>query len=906
MNPSFAVARHTRNHHRRGYSLVIVLLTLGLVIVAITSLMTFLEVGVRTSADSVERRRMFYVCDGMTRIVGEVLRGFMQTATLAPGEAGSAALRAYIERSDVGGSANLEKLMPDGFVLNRYAITDYVNVGDAVPVPSGPFAGMVGKEDKVRLEIEARRADGRFTCATRQELALTQVGLFQMTFWSALPKTRLWFSSDGADSLLGFTGRMHANGDLDISEGPDAAHVVGRLYVENITASGTIRGTCGEGATQAALVAKESLWSGAGPPLTGLSAGTDTRLLEPGDTPDNPLTNYPCTDADWLAAIGTLSKSLGDRRSGVQPLSLPLPTTAATAGDPLRFIIEPVLNDAAVDERERHKLAYKADLRIINGVWYLANPANRGDWPGTPIWSDHPGSKTERFQVGGTVVEKKVGQDDLRLARGWGLSMPRKFSPYGYVPGVAPAGATLVGGLPTQAFPIVYGTANRAVDGGAPTHTGVLNTGVADTSVLCTRVAPVPPADVDFPFTDVGSSNTCAGWTQTATLLSGASMGFQDVTLTQKYTGAAFEPYHDDLVKEGTGNILPINFHVGAFLDALATTTGRELGAYFVGRRFNGIVWIASRWPTCPGPGCPAPAPVETRNSWTHPEPIYSKGPDPGVALRPTVPVRYYFGTTGDPEDTLTAAYPPLPYPLCSDTLNAPYIDPAFAVHRCSSPAYSITRDPGGTAHAGYPNALLVTGASSISRPLTIATNLPAYVVGDVNTGSPAADTPGTRGGAGWVPFAVAADNVALLSSSFIPAARPWWNRHRRLAPPINTTFHVALLTGTAPGTGDCTMTGTLCGASATTAFRTMEAWGVGAFTLRLRGSIVVGHQAKYTNPGGPKAHQEIIGPPGPTKALAWPSAFIVSFDHNLDSLANQPPGTEALGIQSVRQWERD
>lgn len=51
-----------------------------------------------------------------------------------------------------------------------------------------------------------------------------------------------------------------------------------------------------------------------------------------------------------------------------------------------RFVVDPVLRNEPADVREQ-KLAFRADLRIINGVWYVPDPS-APHLPGLPIWSD--------------------------------------------------------------------------------------------------------------------------------------------------------------------------------------------------------------------------------------------------------------------------------------------------------------------------------------------------------------------------------------------------------------------------------------------------------------------------------------------------------------------------------------
>mgnify|MGYP001174558050 CR=1 FL=1 len=68
----------------------------------------------------------------------------------------------------------------------------------------------------------------------------------------------------------------------------------------------------------------------------------------------------------------------------------------------LRALVEPVYQHTLFSDPEDirlQKLATKADIRIINGIWFVRNEP-RGDetnWPGIPVWSDHHGPSKYRI-----------------------------------------------------------------------------------------------------------------------------------------------------------------------------------------------------------------------------------------------------------------------------------------------------------------------------------------------------------------------------------------------------------------------------------------------------------------------------------------------------------------------------
>lgn len=889
----------------RGYSLVVVLLVLGLITVGLFSALSFLEMGVRNSAETVERRQMFYVCDGLTRIVAEALQVFMRTATLEPGEDGATALRTYLEREDVGGGPDLHRLVPAGFVLAGYEVNDYEHVGDAVPIPTGAFAGLIGREDKLRLGINARRADGRFSCRVVQDLSLSQVGLFQMTLLSAIPATRLHIHTANP-SVFGIVGRTHANGDLLIG---NLAGSSSMAFVDTLTAAGRIHGgsACSGAAATVQVADTDLLTTTTNPPLTVAETSADGRLHDP--------LRASCVDADWFGASG--ASLVGDRaadvRLGVAPLSLPLPVPAGELADPLRYLVEPMVNDPVNDDRERHKLAYQADVRIIDGVWYLANPLNRGDWPGLPIWSDHPGHATATFVVGGSTRSLDVGQEDLRSARGW-TTTPRLFSAYAFDvrarrflhPGFVTAGND-------ETPAVTYGTLGAD---GRPTLSGIQTPPIA-----CERPEETTP--VPHPFAAQGSAapaNFAAAcravvpgstWTTTGATLEAARVGFQDMSLTRRAPPAAQNVLDGVAVAASRGNILPINMSVKGFQTALSVTdaSAKELGSYFSpgSRTFNGIVWIASRWPG-----------AWTTRGVVWPDVADASGTAPPAPLRHSFVgsnlTKWVFTSTDEPAQQPLASRPALPFPLCSEDLaGTPYDDDAFAVHDCAGAWYDTSDGRG-----AWPNALRIVGANSLHQTaagvaslpfgLTIATPLPVYLHADgpsINGGSlPAlhAGDVGQPGSENWRPFAIAADNVAVLSAGFHDDEHWWWNTSAVGATPVDLVINAEILTGV--GTGACGGGGDVCGDSVVSGLRFVEPWQPGS-AFALRGSLVVGHHARGVDVATPDGHQDFFVS-GSVPVVQPPARVMLLFDHTLNRLERQPPGTEALGITSVRQWERD
>lgn len=78
------------------------------------------------------------------------------------------------------------------------------------------------------------------------------------------------------------------------------------------------------------------------------------------------------------------------------PLRLPAPAEPEGAGGvfsrTFKSYLQPPFtnNPTRVAERASGRFAYQADIRIVDGEWYLRDPGDPTAWPGVPIWGDHP------------------------------------------------------------------------------------------------------------------------------------------------------------------------------------------------------------------------------------------------------------------------------------------------------------------------------------------------------------------------------------------------------------------------------------------------------------------------------------------------------------------------------------
>ena len=65
---------------KRGYALLIVMMVLALMSVGLGTLFYFLEASAATTGSMLERRRVFYACDGIGRAATALAQSYMATA----------------------------------------------------------------------------------------------------------------------------------------------------------------------------------------------------------------------------------------------------------------------------------------------------------------------------------------------------------------------------------------------------------------------------------------------------------------------------------------------------------------------------------------------------------------------------------------------------------------------------------------------------------------------------------------------------------------------------------------------------------------------------------------------------------------------------------------------------------
>jgi hypothetical protein len=288
-----------------------------------------------------ERRRVFYACDGIGRAATVLAQSYMATAVpstpaliqsvcteggggcCASTTAGGACVSPpspaarFTTLTAAAPLTALPRIVPAGFILRKFSIaslappcvvdTDCVSgscvlsapgVGTCravAPLPNGPFQGMNARQDVISIGLRAERAASGFACRTRQTISLGKIAMFQFFLFSDSQYTD-WHPGPAMRA----TGRMHANGDL-------AINTASPLLIEHVTAAGDLR-----------------CMNGTGPELGDCTAGTarianrlnpDFATLALNLVAAN-TTNLSAFDENLFARLGIASNQAGFPSSG--------------------------------------------------------------------------------------------------------------------------------------------------------------------------------------------------------------------------------------------------------------------------------------------------------------------------------------------------------------------------------------------------------------------------------------------------------------------------------------------------------------------------------------------------------------------------------------------------------------
>jgi hypothetical protein len=1047
------------HRHTRGYALILVLMILALLSVGLGTLFVYQEGSANTTGSLLERRRVFYACDGIGRAATVLAQSYMTTAApTTPGlitavcteggggccatttdtsgspiagacetSAGARFTRLLSDPAGPGATA-LPLITPTGFkiaeltlsseakpcVLNSECVDGTCSSGfcrTVAPLPNGPFQGMNARQDTITMGVVAEHtATTRFRCSTEQTLTLGKIAMFQFFLFSDSAYTD-WHPGP----MMRASGRLHANGDLGLGDGS-------ALRLERLTAAGTVSTMGGaNGSLCTALpctAADVRIANRVNPTMTNDTHFTVFRRTATWQT--QALTDYANGNAqDSAHGVPRLQLpivGIPEVQQGFTAANGPIPNTNALTvnGVPRQFsnsrlLVDPVRAADSAEIREQ-KFAHKADIRIINGAWYLKNPLNANDWPGVIIWSDHgvhAEAVVEQFRTSATNIGQQ-GLAGLEASLSWASRIPQRFSYYGVqlgnnelsrdLPNTAAATLRPVGASFTQTAVVSYGALFR--DATAGQHAAVWRPGVrtlqddgrqswcepydgADTPVVDMLDALAVSAPAGNPCTEAVAG--AASPTQAAALLAATRSGFRDGFAEMQACGTnddvTTNPTNCDanpLNTEGDrrrGNILPMNFDLAAFQEALADTTPGELGSYFCApgvptcgafmtRPFNGIVYIAAPYPgsergyaASGGNNTPAQLPIPGRRNDVNGAAIEQQGVnlaghlnnlqlaagrarhDAGAAAddvswpndkaMPILLDRGNDGAVGEYEEARDDEVAALPYPLCSDSatpvvlttggyqfvrpdcgndttftrINGVRIINARRVNSNTPPiAAPDVAEPGFI--PAFPTAPVLSAAAlgRLPKGISIISNLPVYVVGDVNITSDAWDDPANN--RPWVPVLIGGDVVHLLSNFWNDTNARWAESNgQQTRRAMVTRYYMEMLSGW----------GMSVAAGASGGIhnfpRALENWGSGtaancrgtgdfstACPAIIRGSMVIGHNRVYTSWRFVDGNGQ-IGRSPPRRD--W------GFDDHLLDLEKQPPGTPLFDVAAVKQWSR-
>jgi hypothetical protein len=978
----------------RGYAIPFVLMLLLLLAVAVSAYLGAVGSGSRATSSALKERQAFFAADDLCRITAVLAQNYLRTVA-TPTAAG---LRAAVV--DAGGGETLPKLSPPGF-LTRGADGgpgfEVLSLGSAQTkvIPNGAFKDMMAVQRPLDLRVRVQQADGNAAATCRQKVFLASVSAFQFYIFS-----EPYLDWDPVP-LMTVRGRVHGNEDICVAG-----------------ASGPVNGLVGDRITAAGRILRASVADRVGPDRCRAAIGATANNVKFA-TDDTFAAFAPLEkdhlDADWRTwAETTFGGRVLDVAHGVQRLKLPvIGAPRVQAGHNLgvtkfgevetnyrennlasqRFVVDPVLRTEPGDVREQ-KLAFKADVRIVNGVWYLRDTA-APHLPGTPLWSDHPG----RHTVAGTTADDieqgqelflptvAVGQEDLRTARAWptspGRVTPRRFSYYGYdVAAQSGKGAmTRVAGDPPAV--LSYGSVFRDPDDGVGGTTPYWYVGhwrnrsagasslclgnTANTSADCPDEATIPGTHTPYTSDDqcllrADVTPTVAGGCTTSmhtSLLNGTRSGFKDgwrevrskpsstTVLTLRAgdgTTLAPDPFGTGVTRNerDRSRILPINIDVAALQAALADCSTGELGSYFPGtcgaagggRTFNGIVYVTATWPgslrglgdTPASSGFPDEAPYQGRQT----QPVTASAPQT-VTADPPQPDPL-LGVAGYNDDENGDGTPDrelqqneaLPYPLCSDdgTLSSdqrifdklqvsPSAAGRFTIPRCD--AYGGS---GGKIGA-FPQAVRILNAAHVNPPttlttangtlslpsgllprgLTIATNLPMYVVGDVNVGTTPMLSPDvTPTNDHFVPLMLAGDRVTRHSNAWNDA-RARWGMPMAVFDRVGATTRQQFEVFT--GWLQSDKANAFHDDGIENFMRYNEHWNqVDSFYF---GAMVAGFASVYDT-GGANGNGD-----GAARRHGFNAPKrIEGYDFHLDQIPNQPPGAPQYNIQGIFLWEAE
>ena len=989
----------------RGFSLPMVLILTGVLVAATGAFLVEILGSSRAGYMILKRKQAFYIADGVSRVVGQLTQNHLNQMNPSEREALLANSGSFeqtiLDLVCVAGNGSLQAnacchntnlqdengCCPNNMLQNfTPAMHDVQCLKVTAPtlsaagnIPGGPFQGM--QSDLVSLNIDlqvVRHITGTLplqagnisaSSNTQQRILIGDVSPFQFSAWT-YGDASLYY---GPDVLL--EGRTHINGDFCVGgegigqangtfsplfdQGPylQQATVAGNVYLIGATecVSPAVFNSKLAIATTSNFTnfkelsydSREADWAERSKsdfdtnlqdvshgvfelqPPVNLKRANNARVMHDGY---NTLAGSEEMAAERILALNNVDASLDQDRPGG-----------------LQFLTEPVYEHtlfADPPDVRRQKLAHKADLRIINGIWFVRNEPRdeETNWPGVPIWSDHPGlytAKGPKLGSGASAigtefgflpkdVEYRVGQSDLANASqlNWN-SVPKRYSYYRWNPNTLTPWARIEApDVAVTPAVLSYGTLLRTASGTSSVGTVWRPGYFPFDNAFCDKVLPMRAFDVlDATYTSQSApsapceiSTELYGNRELLGLLLGSRSGFQNPNTFLNSNPKLWAGGLDSGLnsRQRVSSVYPINFDVHAFQEALATTSTGELG-WIVENiipegTFNGIVYIGQSWPgilddfTVPNQQHPSLPPL-----------AYEEG-----STVPTT-LRFPYALCGELERSLPTGGVTPRMAKCSDsstpaTNNPAHLFPnALRIINGRNLMNSHRRD---VTNAAYLPALSTQAKTSthvqkLAEGLTIATNLPVYVLGDFNRSSyPPTDEVGARVGQAWpacqdlsengrgqncwISTSIVGDALTLLSNDWSDE-KSTLNSEPAVTGPLRgvtspAVYNTSFLAGWNPSAEFGPNTQNNGGLNNFPRF--IEMWESNTLIKQeafIRGSLVVGFAAVHT-PVAWSCCSPAFTPP----KRVW------RFDTRLHSPSNQPLGAPSLNIFSLSQWVRD
>ena len=662
---------------------------------------------------------------------------------------------------------NIDVLLADQLAtyLSSGSVLDSVDVRTDAPVvttiASGPFAGIQTESQRVALRVRTLKNNVAGEISVNLDL-----GKIYPTQFSIFGYKGVILPSYGTQVSVG--SKVFANEGILV----DAMNSSKVTSLESVITAAKIVGANYRIANRSNPSLPEHYTSVSTPMASLLSAQNCTNC-------DNSGLEY----RGWISTVW--NGQYRDSTLGVIPLNgqyLGRITIRSVGGSTNTSIIYPggpagpllrmPTADRQLDKTEHQSLAYEADIRIINGVWYLKNPSSPHSWPGIPVWSDHPG-RMRTWNEENLEGTRDVGQLDIRdrlaaqsASTAWPAnSVPEFYSYYRFDPNTNRLLSN------TNRAVISYGNLKRTTSSGVGNwipgdYVGNFLCQPGETCTNCSNPNYNIQSPSDFtPICQNSSGVITASPSLSTRLLNGTRGGFRHGALQMR-----------SYYQEPTSKMWPMNFDVKQFERALRCDAHPgEIGCYFgtgrlIPRPFNGVIYVINTWPTMlrgfemPGAVIGVSSPFR---EWpfmqkdTQQNPLYSVGStnfDPAQA--DAAP-----GSAGANSYLQNGI---LPMQVCSDSLGGQPADASgrFTIPSCTS--YQINQ------FIGRINSLrLINGnfdPSGLPRGLTVFHPSETFVVGDLNTNSDTSSATATP----WVPVLVASTNVVPLSNAWSDDLARW------------------------------------------------------------------------------------------------------------------------------------